>query len=219
MKNEKKDHTGLFILCIVIISIVLVIVGPMWIDEAFQEKATNEYFEVHWNDEHALNYYGAALTFLGTVAFSALALWQNHVFKEANEKHEKILLRMEKMKNMPIFSCDCSKKNNTGEYLITVVNETESTAFDVNLSEVTVLRDGDFEKPEDDYDLGIIKFSEKRYVDIELKKKVEFNETMTIKISFKDRYNETHFYKFVSFRYANIPEKIYFKALDLDEIE
>ena len=45
-------------------------------------------FQAEWSAGDALGYYGAVLSFLGTVILGALALYQNHIIKEeANKKN------------------------------------------------------------------------------------------------------------------------------------
>lgn len=218
MKNEKKDYTGLFILCIIIISFALVIVGPMWIDEAFQKEATNKHFEVHWNDESALNYYGAALSFLGTAAFSALALWQNHTFKKANEKHEEMLERMEKIKYFPSFVCIYSGMSHTLTGInMEVQNISEHQAFNVIASDFVYEIDGKKYESKEKTPFGNIASKKNSNGTIEIediaKKKIDFS----FKLYFTDSFGEEHFYKFAS--YKKEKEKDYFPRFIMKPVD
>lgn len=88
-----------------VISIVVVLFAvagiPLLINWAFSKPAWCDFFAVDWVAKDALAYYGNALGFIGTVIFSGLALWQNHVIKEANDKHTTLLEQMETIKNAP----------------------------------------------------------------------------------------------------------------------
>lgn len=53
----------------------------------FKINATTDIFVAEWSAGDALGYYGAILSFLGTVVLVALALYQNHIIKtEADKK-------------------------------------------------------------------------------------------------------------------------------------
>lgn len=100
MKNEKKDYTVAIIVGGIIVSLLAVILGPIFIDEAFQKTASNKWLAVDWEAKDALNYYGTALAFLGTAVFSALALWQNHIIKTENDKYLELKDKREKEKTL-----------------------------------------------------------------------------------------------------------------------
>ena len=52
--------------------------------------AISEAFVAEWDAGDALGYYGAILSFIGTVVLGALALYQNHIIK--TEADKKLLL-------------------------------------------------------------------------------------------------------------------------------
>ena len=52
--------------------------------------AISEAFVAEWDVGDALGYYGAILSFIGTVVLGALALYQNHIIK--TEADKKLLL-------------------------------------------------------------------------------------------------------------------------------
>ena len=84
------------------IAVLFSVVGnPLLINWAFTIPALCDFFAVDWEAKDALAYYGSALGFIGTVIFSGLALWQNHIIKAESDKHTALLEQMEKKKSMP----------------------------------------------------------------------------------------------------------------------
>lgn len=75
-----KSHKILFVLsCIGVITMLFGI--PFVINLLFKTPAVNELFQAEWDAGDALGYYGAVLSFIGTVVLGALALYQNHIIK------------------------------------------------------------------------------------------------------------------------------------------
>lgn len=95
-----KQHKKATILIIVVIT-CLTIGIPLLINWMFEIPALCDFFAVNWEAVDALSYYGDVLSFLGTVALSGLALWQNHEIQQADDKHTQLLEQMEKEKNAP----------------------------------------------------------------------------------------------------------------------
>ena len=144
MKNEKKDYTVAIIVCGIIVSLLAVILGPIFIDEAFQKTASNKWLAVDWEAKDALNYYGTALAFLGTAVFSALALWQNHVIKTENDKYLELKDKREKEKNAPFFVAQGTSCFGHGGYLsLTIENKTDNIAKDVSIYDFMITDEND----------------------------------------------------------------------------
>ncbi len=102
---------------------------PLIINWAFTVPALCDFFAVDWEAKDALAYYGSALGFVGTALFSGLALWQNHVIQEANDKHTKILEDMEKVKNAPHLAVHSICSNGkTSNLKIQIKNTSENIA-------------------------------------------------------------------------------------------
>lgn len=95
----KKNKKTTFIL---LLAVFIATYGiPLLINWAFSKPAPCDFLAVDWDARDALSYYGSVLGFLGTVILSGLALWQNHVIQEANNKHTALLEQMEHIKNAP----------------------------------------------------------------------------------------------------------------------
>lgn len=83
-------------------AVLFSIVGvPLLINWAYSVPAWCDFFAVDWEAKDALSYYGDALGFMGTVIFSGLALWQNHVIKTESDKQQELLAQMEVIKYAP----------------------------------------------------------------------------------------------------------------------
>ena len=95
-----KDHKIAAILLVLLV--LLMVVGvPLIINWMARIPAVTSFFVTSWSANDALSYYGSVLGFLSTVTLSGLALWQNHVIQEANDKHTELLEKMERIKNAP----------------------------------------------------------------------------------------------------------------------
>lgn len=98
-----KKHKALFIIICVLILIALIGI-PFAINLLFKIGTKISIFQAEWSAGDALGYYGAVLSFLGTVILGALALYQNHIIKEEADKKSALLEEKEHIENMPKFS-------------------------------------------------------------------------------------------------------------------
>lgn len=86
MEKRKSIYIFLLIIGILIASLSI----PFLINELYQYGITSErkYYTL-WEAKDVLSFYGSFLSFIGTVALGALALWQNKKFKEENDIAQK----------------------------------------------------------------------------------------------------------------------------------
>ena len=97
-----KKHRVLFaLICVVILLLLMGI--PFVINILFKINATTDSFVAEWAAGDALGYYGAILSFLGTVVLGALALYQNHIIKTEADKKAALAEEQERAENMPRF--------------------------------------------------------------------------------------------------------------------
>ena len=80
--NKHKVSFGLICLAV----LFLLIGVPLIINILFKIPATTTFLEAEWNASDALAYYGAILSFIGTVVLGALALYQNHIIREESKQ-------------------------------------------------------------------------------------------------------------------------------------
>ena len=97
-----KKHRVLFaLICVVILLLLMGI--PFVINILFKINTTTDIFVAEWSAGDALGYYGAILSFLGTVVLGALALYQNHIIKTEADKKAALAEEQERAENMPRF--------------------------------------------------------------------------------------------------------------------
>ena len=82
---------------IIFLLIILLILFPIFIHIVFKIPAINEFWVAEWSIGDFLGFYGAVLSFIGTVTLGVLALYQNNLFKKQNE-------RIMQLQNVPYFS-------------------------------------------------------------------------------------------------------------------
>ena len=178
-----------------LICVLFFIVGmPLIINWAFKQPALCSFFAVDWEAKDALAYYGSALGFLGTVIFSALALWQNHIIKIESDKRQEMLDKMEVQKHMPIFqvrSGSCSGRCMNLSFSMS--NISENVALDVVVSKIQILNNDGSEFWVND--------REHRYqhiatdgISISLKNPelIDLSQTILFRLSFKDKFGKYH---------------------------
>lgn len=93
----KKSKIAMGIMVFIIAALLLIGV-PICINLCFKP-------ENRWTAGNVLTYYGATLSFLGTVIFSSLSIYQNIQIRKEADKREKILRDMELKKNYPLIKC------------------------------------------------------------------------------------------------------------------
>lgn len=85
-------------LLLIILFLLVAMTGvPLIIHVLFKIYPNNSFWIAEWSAGEFLSYYGAILSFVGTVALGALALYQNDLFKKQNDK-------IMQLQNVPYFS-------------------------------------------------------------------------------------------------------------------
>ena len=97
-----KNHKILFvIICFVIVAALVGV--PLIINLLFKYDFHISIFQAEWTAGDALEYYGAVLSFLGTVVLGILALYQTYIIKSEADAKAAILEEQERKGNMPHF--------------------------------------------------------------------------------------------------------------------
>lgn len=99
LKYVKDNRICALVLALSIL--ILIIVIPLLINYLFKQAPLNSFFAAEWTAGDALGYHGTTLSFLSTTLLSIMALWQNHIIEDKNNKHTALLEKMEKEKNAP----------------------------------------------------------------------------------------------------------------------
>lgn len=85
MSDYKKWYQKWWIWLIIALIPFLIVGVPLLINRCY---ISNDGYLTVWGGEYVLQYFGAVLSFLGTVVLGAIAVWQN---KNANEINKKLL--------------------------------------------------------------------------------------------------------------------------------
>jgi len=129
-----------FVSVIFLIALFLIAGVPLLINLAFTKPAPCKLLAVDWEAKDALSYYGSALGFLGTVIFSGLALWQNHIIQQANDKHTALLEQMEVIKNEPhIVAVPTSANGHASNLKMLIKNTSENIAEKLTASNFAII--------------------------------------------------------------------------------
>ncbi len=177
-----------------VIAVLFSVAGvPLLINWAFTVPALCDCFAVDWEAKDALAYYGSALGFMGTVIFSGLALWQNHVIKTESDKHTDILERMENQKNMPILyfgaSCMGGKCGQLGLY---IENISDNIATEIQLSEIKILNEDGTEFWSNGKEQRIAHLKDRRELSLKNPCLVSKKQIFSFQLSYQDKFGELH---------------------------
>lgn len=183
-----KRHKKFSLLMIILIAFMVVGV-PLVINWLSKLPAVTNYFVPSWSANDALSYYGSVLGFLSTVIFSGLALWQNHVIKEANERHTALLEQMEMVRNSPRFSIEAKSFNGLAGCLkISVKNVTDNIASDIVISELRIVDEKDIAKWKSDrrFQRACLDFHDEWLVDLQNNTFSSKNERLMFEVRYRD---------------------------------
>lgn len=134
-----KEHRKA-VYAIALLLLIIIIGIPIMINFLYKQSAPTTFFVTEWEAADALSYYGAVLTFLGTITLSALALWQNHQIKVGNDKHFALLEQMEKAKDALHFKIQViALLDNASKAKIELSNLTENIAYSISISKLQII--------------------------------------------------------------------------------
>lgn len=136
-----KKHKILFaIICVIII--VALFGVPFLIHLLFKVNIKVEILQAEWSAGEFLGYYGAVLSFIGTVALGVLALYQNHIIKEESKKQADLLEERTRIENMPKFIISKADALPFCKKLYFCIKNTKGIAFDIRINNIQI-KNGD----------------------------------------------------------------------------
>lgn len=187
-----KEHWIAVIACVV--TVLFAVIGvPLLINWAFSTPALCNFFDVDWDARDALAYYGSALGFLGTVIFSGLALWQNHVIKTESDKHTKLLEQMECQKNMPILHFGANSSNGKCSQLsMYIENISDNIATEIQISEIRIINEDGTEFWSNEKKQRIPHLKEKRDLPLKNPCLTSINQIFIFQLSYQDKFGDLH---------------------------
>lgn len=136
-----KKHKVLFAL--ICVAVLLLLIGvPFIINVLFKIPAVADIFTAEWDAGDALGYYGAILSFIGTVVLGALALYQNHIIKTEADKKAALAEEQEHAENMPRFFMRFQGASGfCGSLNFAVMNVSNNMAYSVEVYDIKI-KDG-----------------------------------------------------------------------------
>lgn len=136
-----KDHKILFIIICFVIVVALLGV-PLVINILFKYDFHINIFQAEWTAGDALEYYGAVLSFLGTVILGVLALYQTHIIKSEADVKASILEEQERKENMPHFYIRfLGASGFCGNLKFSINNITNNIAYDIEIYNIKTTDD------------------------------------------------------------------------------
>jgi len=116
----KRKHIH-FLIAILALSLLVI---PFTINSIFKFHSWN-WLSAEWSAGDFLSFYGTVLSFLGTMALSALALYQNHLYQTEAR-------RLEKRQVAPVFSMESTGwSGNYAELGIKLINTSDNAAKEI----------------------------------------------------------------------------------------
>ena len=104
--------------------------------------AISEAFVAEWDAGDALGYYGAILSFIGTVVLGALVLYQNRIIKTEADKKAALTEEQEHAENMPRFFMRFGGASGfCGSLKFVIMNVSSNIAYSVNVYDIKI-KDG-----------------------------------------------------------------------------
>ncbi len=133
----KKHKIAVVVICALV---VFTLIGvPFLINILFKINTGINVLQAEWSAGDALGYYGAVLSFIGTVALGVLALYQNHVIKEEADKRETLLEERERIENMPKFRMSHKLSSGfAGEIIFDIENISENIAYEIKVHDLYI---------------------------------------------------------------------------------
>lgn len=92
MKNHKKISIGVIIL----LFLFFIIIMPLILNKLYYLTAPCDFFIVGYSVDYILNYYGALLTFIGTISLGIITIYQNYISQKKTDEVNKLTLELQK---------------------------------------------------------------------------------------------------------------------------
>lgn len=133
-----KTHKVIF--TIICLTLLIALIGiPLIINLLFKFNSNISIFEAEWSAGDALGYYGAVLSFVGTVVLGALALYQNHIIKVEADKKATLLEEQERIENMPRFFMRFQGASGfCGSLKFAVMNVSNNIAYNAEVYDIKI---------------------------------------------------------------------------------
>lgn len=91
-----KKHKAISIGLIILLFLLFLIVIPLILNWIYFLDAPFDFFNVKFSISSILGYYGAVLTFIGTVSLGIITVFQNYVSQKKNDEINRLTLELQK---------------------------------------------------------------------------------------------------------------------------
>lgn len=91
-----NKHKILTVVAIVMITIIIIFIIPLVINKVYYLKAPCEFFNVKYDISSVLDYYGAVLTFIGTISLGSVTIYQNYQSQQKTDEVNRLTLELQK---------------------------------------------------------------------------------------------------------------------------
>ena len=187
---------------IVVFVVLAIFVVPILIHISFKMPAISTFFEAEWTAGDILTYYGAVLSFLGTVVLGYLALWQNRIINEKSEEHTRLIEKLELTRNMPEFKVQHHVSNGNLMYLeLMITNVSENIANDIVISEFEIRNNENtmiYKSPLPKTNRNHLYAGESMAISFENKELTGNDLTLSFRFVCTDKFKEKHTYQVLS---------------------
>jgi len=106
IKNHKKISIGVSIL----LFLFFITIMPFILNKIYYLTAPCDFFNVGYSVDYILDYYGAVLTFIGTVSLGIITVYQNYMSQKKTDEINKLTLELQK-KSMAMAEQNYEKEN------------------------------------------------------------------------------------------------------------
>ena len=184
---------------LIILTTIIILLGiPFLIHVLFKIKLSEECFiTAEWSAGELLGYYGAILTFLGTLVLGFLALHQNQLIKEESDKYTQLMLAKELERNVPRFSVTVVSMLGWADKLeFYLENISENVANNIVISNAKILTADSniYWEGDNQITLAMIPSASSSKITLGNPEIKEVGSFFKIEMSCKDKYNDTHSY-------------------------
>jgi hypothetical protein len=92
MKRHKEISIGVIIL----LFLFFIIIMPLILNKIYYLDAPYDFFNVGYDISDILDYYGAILTFIGTISLGIITVYQNYISQKKTDEVNKLTLELQK---------------------------------------------------------------------------------------------------------------------------
>lgn len=96
MINWMKEHKVISFLIVSLLLVFILIVMPLVINAVYYMEAPCSFLKVGYDISSILNFYGAVLTFIGTVSLGIITVFQNYLSQKKSDEVNRLTLELQK---------------------------------------------------------------------------------------------------------------------------